>query len=261
MPKKPISWEHLAAQAWPILANAAKENRTISYKQLGTAIGLHHRSVRYVLGIIQDYCLAEHLPPLTGLVVRQQERVPGSGFIAWDVDDLEAGLGRVYSADWSAMPNPFRGFGSQETVKSFATQIVETPDSAADVYQKVRDRGIAQRIFREGLLQAYDHRCAMCDLSFPDVLQAAHIVAFAECSPDQRIKINNGILLCANHHLLFDTGALSLSRDFVLTYYDPRMGDGPYSPADQAATVGLHGKKIRIPKDPRLWPRFENDER
>jgi putative restriction endonuclease len=85
------------------------------------------------------------------------------------------------------MPNPFLGFGSEETVETLAEQLVKNPASSADAFRQVKDRGIAQRVFREGLLRAYNSRCAMCGLSFPEVLQAAHIIAFSECSVEQRI--------------------------------------------------------------------------
>jgi putative restriction endonuclease len=206
--------------------------------------------------VIQRYCMDAQLPPLTGLVVRQNERVPGSGFIAWDIDDLETGLGRVYSTNWLAMPNPFLGFGSEETIDTLADQLVRNPASSGDVFRQVKDRGIAQRVFREGLLRAYSFRCAICELSFPEVLQAAHIVAFSECTVEQRINITNGVLLCANHHLLFESECISVSRDFTITYYDPEMKEGAYTSADIAAAVRLHGKKLRCPVDPRLWPKF-----
>jgi putative restriction endonuclease len=254
---KSISWENVAAKTWPILAKTADQKTTLSYKELGDAIGLHHRSIRYVLEVIQQYCIDAQLPPLTGLVVRQHERVPGSGFVAWDIDDLEAGLGRVYATNWSAMPNPFLVFGSDETIGTLANQLVKNPASSGDVLRQVKDRGIAQQVFREGLLRAYDFRCAMCELSFPEVLQAAHIVPFYKCAVEQRISITNGVLLCANHHLLFENELVSVSPDFTITYRDPTMKDGPYTSADKAVSVRLHGKRLRCPADPRLWPKFD----
>jgi putative restriction endonuclease len=257
MPKEIISWEHKSAGAWPILTRVASEHGTLSYKDLGDAIGVHHRSVRLVLDVIQKYCLDTGLPPLTAIVIGKQQRRPGSGFTAWDLDDLDTGFKLVYSKDWNAVPNPFVAFGSDETVRTLARQLVANPSSSADVYRKVRDRGIAQRIFREALLQAYDHRCAMCDLSFSDALQAAHIVPFAECTVEQRIAVSNGLLLCANHHQLFDGGWFIISSDYSIQFSDPTMADGPYSKADKAASIELHGRKIRCPKDIRLWPHLD----
>lgn len=43
-----------ARLAWPVLAAVAEQRQTITYKQLGGRIGVHHRAIRYVLGPIQD---------------------------------------------------------------------------------------------------------------------------------------------------------------------------------------------------------------
>ena len=257
MPKKSISWENAAARAWPVLAEAAHQKTPLSYKELGDAIGIHHRNVRHALGLIQQHCIDEKLPPLTGLVVLQDKRVPGPGFTAWDIDDLETGLGLICARDWWAMRNPFLGFGPEETTGTLADQLIKDPASSGDVLRQLKDRGIAQRVFREALMRAYNCRCAMCELSIPEVLQAAHIIPFWECPVEQRINITNGVLLCANHHLLFESGCISVSRDFTITCYDPAMTKRPYTSADKTAMACLHGKQLRCPADPRLWPKFD----
>jgi putative restriction endonuclease len=50
---------------------------------------IHHRPIRYVLGVIQDWCLRERKPPLTILVISQDNGQPGQGFIAWDSSNLD----------------------------------------------------------------------------------------------------------------------------------------------------------------------------
>ncbi len=54
-----------ASRAWPVLVAIARDEKTITYGELARALGIHHRPIRYVLGLIQDYFLAEKLPPLT----------------------------------------------------------------------------------------------------------------------------------------------------------------------------------------------------
>jgi putative restriction endonuclease len=162
MPRsKSISWESIAARTWPILTSAAAKKETLSYKELGSQIGLHHRSVKFALDVIYRYCLQTDLPALTGIVLRQDSGAPGKGFTAWDNEDLDTGLARVFAENWSVRSNPFTGFGSEDTIRSLVDRIVENPDRSGEVYRQVRDRGIAQRVFREGLLRAYGHKCAM----------------------------------------------------------------------------------------------------
>jgi putative restriction endonuclease len=98
---------------------------------------MHHRPVRFVLGPIQDYCLAERLPPLTIVVINQRGR-PGSGFIALDPDRFDEGREEVYSYDWNTHPNPF-GFASDGTqYKSLLDQLLARPEETEDIYRRVR---------------------------------------------------------------------------------------------------------------------------
>lgn len=56
--------------------------------------------------------------------------------------------------------------------------------------------------FRTRVLAAYGYKCAICGETIETVLQAAHIVAVADGGSDD---ISNGICLCANHHLMYDS--------------------------------------------------------
>lgn len=257
MPKKQNrNWYSVAARAWPVLADRASLHKTIFYKELSDSIGEHHRAIRYVLGVIQEYCLDSRLPPLTAIVVSKSDGVPGGGFIAWDTDDLEAGVNYVYSRDWKAMANPFNGFGSEDSVATLANELIQRPESSGDVFRRVKDRGVAQKIFREALLIAYDYRCAICDFSFFSALEAHHIVPFSECSIAQRIAVTNGILVCPNHHKLIGLQCFEIGPDLKLKYYDPDELDGPYTISDRQASIDLHNKKLRLPADPKLRPIF-----
>jgi putative restriction endonuclease len=76
-------------------------------------------------------------------------------------------------------------------------------------------RGIRTPRFREEVLRAYERRCAICGYDgrlgdTPLGLEAAHIKWYAWHGPDQ---VDNGIALCAFHHIALDAGALGLSDD------------------------------------------------
>jgi hypothetical protein len=68
-----------AFRAWPVLTERARQRSVITYGELGEALHIHHRTVRLVLEIIQDFCLREPLPPLTILVVKMDGNRPGAG--------------------------------------------------------------------------------------------------------------------------------------------------------------------------------------
>lgn len=243
------NWEHAAGVVWDILANAASKNETVSYSQIAPIIQTNPLSVSRALGPIQDYCIDNKLPPLTSIVIGKNSKKPGGGFIAWDVDDLEQGQQLVYSYNWQAYQNPYGSFGLNDTIQGFAQEIVNKPSVSAEIYSRVKVRGIAQKIFREALFDAYDGKCAFCGFSFPSALQAAHILPWSESENDDRLNPKNGLLLCSIHHSLFDSGLITISESYKITYHDPNKEDGPYGKYDEAMTAKLHGKNIRRPKD------------
>jgi putative restriction endonuclease len=159
----PIQYER-AARAWPLLTEKAAGESKITYADLSQHLGIHARPIRYVLGVIQDYCLREKLPPLTILVVSRRG-FPSEGFIAWDIDDLDEGYRRVYGYPWHELPNPFGFAESGTTLEQLAQRLLTKPEESAEVYGRIQNRGMAQVLFRQALLAAYGWRCAFCGLS------------------------------------------------------------------------------------------------
>jgi putative restriction endonuclease len=240
-----------AFRAWPILTETAADRTTITYGELARRLGMHWRPIRYVLEVIQDWCLREGKPPLTILVV-DQRGVQGEGFIAWDLDNLEEGYEQVYDFPWATVPNPFE-FAEHGTTTpaDLAGRIIETPEAATEVYTRVRDRGIGQMIFRLALLDAYDGRCAFCGLSLTPALRAAHIIPWGEASPAERIQPANGLLLCSTHHDLFDAGILSVSADLRIVCRRKETSGHRWNDADRRAALLLEGEPLALPTDER----------
>ena len=61
--------------------------------------------------------------------------------------------------------------------------------------------------FRDRVLKAHNNQCAICGESIEEVLQAAHIIAVKDGGSDDT---ENGICLCANHHLMYDWGLFNI---------------------------------------------------
>jgi putative restriction endonuclease len=175
MPDGPVNQYQRAFRAWPILTATAANRSTITYAELADHLDIHPRPIRYVLSVIQDWCLQEHKPPLTILVVNQHGR-PGQGFIAWDPSNLGEGYEQVYLFPWSALANPFEFAREGATLEELVHQVVTKPDDAVEVYRRVKDRGVSQAVFRDALMLAYRQQCAFCGLSLKPALQAAHII-------------------------------------------------------------------------------------
>ena len=60
-----------------------------------------------------------------------------------------------------------------------------------------------QRPFRFQVFKKYGRKCAVCDMTHPRILDAAHICGKEDSGSDDW---RNGIVLCKNHHLAFDEG-------------------------------------------------------
>ena len=83
---------------------------------------------------------------------------------------------------------------------------------------------VGQDIFRRGLLEFWDGRCAVTGLDVPELLRASHIKPWTDCATDsERLDVFNGLLLAPHLDAAFDAGfitvaehgAVLISRDFT----------------------------------------------
>lgn len=98
----------------------------------------------------------------------------------------------------------------------------------------VRRRGQAQ--FRATLLEAYGARCVISDCSVLAVLEAAHIKPYLG---DHTNIVQNGLLLRADLHTLFDLGLLAIDPFARTVVIDPSLAGSDY--------WVFHGRPIRSP--------------
>lgn len=115
------------------------------------------------------------------------------------------------------------------------------PTSTEDARQRVlativRRRG--QPAFRKALLQAYGGRCAISGCTFDAVLEAAHILPYRG---EHTNIVQNGILLRADLHTLFDLGLLTIDASTYCVRLSPRLADSEY--------VAFEGTRILLPVD------------
>ncbi len=252
-----INQEERAYRAWDILIHCASQNKKITYKDLASLLNLkHHRPVRYVLDIIQNYCLNEKLPPLTILVVNQSGR-PGPGFIAWDINNFDEGIKLVYEYNWNNISNPFDYAKTGDTSANYVKKLISIPESSQDVYSRIKVRGIAQQIFRDALLEVYGKSCAFCGISFKEALEATHIIPWSKCNSKDRLNINNGLLLCSIHHKLFDSGLITINQDYKIKFLNNKGKSNILTKYDILLTLDLQDKNIFLPKDGKHWPKIE----
>ncbi|MGZ2379898.1 hypothetical protein EHI44_10980 [Rhizobium leguminosarum] len=249
--KLKIDHAQRAGRLWPVLAAAAKDKRELTYGEAASAIGIHYRAMTYALGPIQEYCLVEGLPRLTGLVYAVTTGLPGGGY--YGEPGNKADVEEVWNFDWTTVENPFSDFHNAE-LDAIAEEVIANPAGSALRFVNQLCRGDQQRVFRRAVLAAYDYSCAICETTFEEVLQAAHIIPFGDPRSALRIDPRNGIALCANHHRLFDTRWITITHDYAITFVDPDLEVGDYTEEDQRISVGHHLRKLALPAESSLWP-------
>jgi putative restriction endonuclease len=80
---------------------------------------------------------------------------------------------------------------------------------------------VGQNLFRDGLLEFWDGRCAVTGLSVPALLRASHIKPWTDCETDaERLDIYNGILLAPHLDAAFDAGFITIEDDGAIVVSD-----------------------------------------
>ena len=84
---------------------------------------------------------------------------------------------------------------------------------------------VGQDVFRQGLLEFWDERCAVTGLAVAEILRASHIKPWAHCVSDaERLDVYNGLLLAPNLDAVFDGGLITVLDDGPVVMSD-RLND------------------------------------
>jgi hypothetical protein len=106
---------------------------------------------------------------------------------------------------------------------------------------------IAQRqgqpAFRERLLRVYENKCAICGCDVKPALEAAHIIQYRGPKTNH---VQNGILLRADLHVLFDLGLMTINPGDMKVKVHRSLGGSYYKQFD--------GKALSLPKRKDCWP-------
>lgn len=106
--------------------------------------------------------------------------------------------------------------------------------------------------FRQAVVQAYEHRCAVCGYeirigSSDLALEAAHIKWRQAKGPD---VVQNGLALCAIHHKALDRGAIGITEDYAIVVSAELYGQGGI----QELFIRFSHQRLRHPHSTGLLP-------
>ncbi|MFE8597796.1 HNH endonuclease [Archangium violaceum] len=144
------------------------------------------------------------------------------GRTAPDVPALHRLLRRAFQL-CRALPN--------ELLHIFEKQVAALPKTTEA--ERLVVQRVGQNLFREGLLDLWEGRCAVTGLAVPALLRASHIKPWADCKTDaERLDVYNGILLAPHLDAAFDLGFITVQDDGSIV-----VGDA--LDADARAILGL----------------------
>lgn len=97
-----------------------------------------------------------------------------------------------------------------ELLHAFEKKIAIMPRSTEA--ERLVVQRVGQDIFRAGLVEYWEGRCAITGLAVPELLRASHIQPWADCVTDaERLDVFNGFLLAPQLDAAFDQGFITVA--------------------------------------------------
>ena len=178
--------------------------------------------------------------------------------------DVIDGLGGLGAACTDALPSVAAGALAVSDVAALhrllrrAFQLSRTlPDALLRVFQdktanlprateaeRLVVQRVGQDVFRRGLLEYWDGRCAITGLDVPKLLRASHIKPWVDCATDaERLDVFNGLLLAPHLDAAFDAGFITIEADGTMLVSNAlRPGARSALALNRSLRVGgLHG--------------------
>jgi putative restriction endonuclease len=155
-----------------------------------------------------------------------------------------------FSRDGNITANQFDPDAAHDRARAETSPIEDfDPRGVTDARQRqltqvVRRRGQAR--FRAALLQAYGRKCAITGCDGADALEAAHISPYRGGDTN---RVQNGLLLRADLHTLFDLGLLAVDPTTTKVILASSLRETSYAEFD--------GRRLAVPSDPALAPNAE----
>ena len=122
---------------------------------------------------------------------------------ASDIPALHGLLRRAFQLSRSLPDAPLRQFEARTRNLPRGTEV-----------ERLVVQRIGQDVFRDGLLEYWEGRCAITGLAVPELLRASHIKPWADCETDEeRLDVFNGLLLAPHLDAAFDRGFITVADD------------------------------------------------
>lgn len=111
-----------------------------------------------------------------------------------------------------------------ELLHTFEKQVAALPKTTEA--ERLVIQRVGQSLFRDGLLDLWEGRCAVTGLGVSALLRASHIKPWGDCETDaERLDVYNGILLAPHLDAAFDRGFITVQDDGAIVASDALNAD------------------------------------
>ncbi|MFD7309243.1 HNH endonuclease [Promicromonospora sp. NPDC059942] len=128
---------------------------------------------------------------------------------------------------------------------NFVHDVRHMPEPERIYALRLAKERLHQPAFRTRVIIAYGTQCAICELKYGSLLDAAHII------PDSHERgvptVNNGLALCKIHHAAYDQNMLGVTPDYEVRISRDILEkvDGPML---RHGLQEMHGRTIQLPQ-------------
>ena len=158
---------------------------------------------------------------------------------------LDEEIWNEYCNDWEKL-----AFDSEQIKAKLANKTIEEINDIVIPEGKEREQIVKQRInqsfFRNSVLSAYNNKCCITNLSCIELLEACHIVNWAE-DIKNRLNPSNGICLNTLFHKAYDKNYIGISPDYDILVSDKLFDNDNTQNGIKLFFKQYHKTKINTP--------------
>jgi putative restriction endonuclease len=251
---------------WIVYRAPRRGGAQIGYFAAARVVNVDHDPIRpgHSYARLADFLPFDEVVPLerpSGFYERQLNFLPKRSLIGRTlhgrsvrtISDIEFGdIVRAGLKETLAPANAVRLELDTDHVDSGTLALVNAPEEEQErkVVQILMNRKVRDANFRRHVCDAYDNTCAVTRLRMingggKSEAQAAHIWSVADGGPD---VVQNGLVLCATAHWLFDRHLISLTDEYGLLVSHNRV------PSELRELFRDQLQRIHLPANRASWP-------
>lgn len=112
---------------------------------------------------------------------------------------------------------------------SYQPSLIDEPSMVADpvnfpLYETEQMRFVNTRVgqgaYRKRIIHRWEYQCAVTSFNLLNILVASHIIPWSNATDNQRLDVNNGILLSPTYDALFDRNLISFENNGEIVLSD-----------------------------------------